>query len=66
MDQDATLVLHGFLQLPNKEKMAVINAINEYFDAVSERESIRAEHDRRFEELDFVGRGIACKCCGRK
>jgi len=66
MDRDATIIIHGFLQVPNLEKLQIVNAINDYFDAVTERESIRAEHDSRFLELDVIGNNIECKCCGRK
>ncbi len=66
MDQDATIVFNGFLNLPNRERLQVVNAINDYFDNLSERESIRAEHDRRFAEIDPVGSSIECKCCGKK
>jgi hypothetical protein len=62
MTDDAALVFHGFLNLPNLEKLAVIESINEYFDSM-EREPIRAENERRFAELDFTA--IKCKCCGR-
>jgi hypothetical protein len=64
MEKDATIVFHGFLSLPNKEKMQIVNAINEYFDS-TEREPIRAGHDKRFDDLDVIGNAIECKCCGR-
>jgi len=64
MDQDATVVFNGFLQLMAKEKMQVVEAVNEYFDSTN-REPIRAEHEQRFRELDIVEKGIVCKCCGR-
>lgn len=64
MEQDATVVINGFLQLPNLEKLQVVNAINEYFDSTN-REPIRADHEQRFRELDLHGKGIKCKCCGR-
>lgn len=62
MEPDATMVFHGFLGLPNKEKMQIVNAINEYFDS-NDRESVRAEHDRRYEELSASGARPKCKCC---
>ena len=65
MDKDAEVFLHGFLKLPNLQKLKVINAINEYFDS-DEREGVRAEHERRFADL-VAAKGISeCKCCGRK
>lgn len=64
MNNDAIVVLHGFFQLPNLEKLKVVEAINEYFDS-TDREPVRAEHDRRFEELNAADPGFECKCCGR-
>lgn len=63
MDREAAIVLHGFLALPNREKMKVVEAMNEYFDS-TEKERIRAQHDERFESLRESG--IGCPCCGRK
>lgn len=65
MNKDAVIVLHGFFALPNLEKLEVVNAVNEYFDAVSEREAIRRRFDDQFAELNVIGKGIECKCCGR-
>lgn len=64
LDRDVILVLHGFFALPNREKMKVVEAMNEYFDS-TEKERIRAEHDQRFESLGVTGKDIECKCCGR-
>jgi hypothetical protein len=63
MTEDATVVFHGFLNLPNLEKLTVIEAINEYFDSMN-REPIRAENEERFAAIDFAA-GKKCKCCGR-
>lgn len=63
MTEDATIVFHGFLNLPNLEKLTVVEAINEYFDSM-EREPIRTENESRFFEIDFSS-GRKCKCCGR-
>jgi len=30
MDKDATIIIHGFLSVPNLEKLQIVNAINEY------------------------------------
>jgi len=65
MNKDAVIVLHGFFALPNLEKLEVVNAVNEYFDAVGEREAIRRRFDDLFAELDVLGQAIECKCCGR-
>ena len=64
MTEDATVVFHGFLNLPNLEKLTVVEAINEYFDSTN-REPIRAENEKRFAEIGLVEAGKKCKCCGR-
>ena len=65
MGPESMIVLHGFLRLPNREKMKVVNVMNEYFDS-TEKERLRAELDERFEALEVIQNGIECKCCGRK
>jgi len=62
MTDDAAIVFHGFLNLPNLEKLSVVEAINEYFDS-NDREPIRAENEKRFSEI--AATGTKCKCCGR-
>jgi len=64
MEKDITVVFHGFLNLPNLEKLKLVEAINEYFDSNS-REPIREENEARFKELNFAAPEIICKCCGR-
>ena len=65
MNADATVVIHGFFALPNREKLKVVEAINEYFDSM-DRDPIRAGHDERFKSLGLTENGIECICCGRK
>ena len=64
MSDNVTVVFHGFLNLSAREKMEMVEAINEYFDS-NNREPIRAENDRAFGLLSIGGEGEACKCCGR-
>ena len=64
MDRDATVVLHGFFQLPHLQKKKVVDAINDYFDSM-DREPLRAEHDHRFDEILAADPDFECKCCGR-
>ena len=64
MHENVTLVFHGFLNLTAKEKLRMVEAINEYFDS-NNREPIRAENDAKFAELDLNSPGNICKCCGR-
>ena len=42
MENDAIIVIHGFLQLPNLQKLKVVEAMNDYFDSM-EKEVIRAK-----------------------
>jgi hypothetical protein len=60
LSDDAAIVFHGFLNLPNLEKLAFVEAINEYFDS-NDREPIRAANGEQFAAIDLK----ACKCCGR-
>ena len=64
MNENVTLIFNGFLQLPNLEKLALVEAINEYFDS-NDREPIRAEAEKRFAELPTDSPDFRCKCCGR-
>src|SRR5688500_12902034 len=64
MNENITVVFNGFLNLPNLDKLALVNAINEYFDS-NEREPIRAEADERFGMIDMESPDFRCKCCGR-
>ena len=63
MNDNSAVVFHGFLNLDTKEKLAVVEAINGYFDSM-DRDPIRSENEERFQtmagEADFK-----CKCCGR-
>lgn len=62
MNDDITIIFNGFLNLPNLDKLKLVEAINEYFDA-NEREPIRKANDEKFAELDLTER--TCCCCGR-
>ena len=63
MKEKATIVYHGFLQLPALEKLELVNAINEYFDS-NDREPIRAAADSDFEKLRARSGSFECPCCG--
>lgn len=62
LSDNAVVVFHGFLNLPNLEKLSVVEAINEYFDS-NDREPIRAENDVRFDEISSSA-DRKCVCCG--
>jgi hypothetical protein len=64
MDKDSvTVVFNGFLNLTGKDKLSLVEAINEYFDS-NDREPIRAAHDEEFTAIEF-SEEFRCKCCGR-
>ncbi|HRA41852.1 MAG TPA: hypothetical protein PK108_15035 [Pyrinomonadaceae bacterium] len=50
LSDNAVVVFHGFLNLPNLEKLSIVEAINEYFDSI-DRDPIRTEIDARFDEI---------------
>ena len=64
MKDNTTIVFNGFLQLPNLEKLDLVNAINEYFDS-NDREPIRKAADQNFEKIDPSLIEFKCPCCGR-
>lgn len=64
MEENITLVFHGFLNLTAKEKLRVIEEINKYFDS-NNRDPIRADNETQFQAIDWGTGGKMCKCCGR-
>jgi hypothetical protein len=62
MEENVTVVFRGFLNLNGREKLKLVEAINEYFDSMN-REPIRAENETRFAELAAGGK--KCPCCGK-
>ncbi|MGI8787078.1 MAG: hypothetical protein ACR2HG_04860 [Pyrinomonadaceae bacterium] len=64
MEENITVVFHGFLNLPNLEKLKVVEMINDYFDS-NEREPIRKANDEAFAKINFDAAETICKCCGR-
>ena len=64
MNENITVVFHGFFNLPNLEKLKLTEMINEYFDSM-EREPIRSANEEKFAAIDFDQPELKCKCCGR-
>ena len=62
MNENITIVFHGFLNLTGKEKLKLVEEINRYFDS-NDREPIREENEQKFSDLDLTK--TTCKCCGR-
>ena len=64
MEENITVVFHGFLNLSAKEKLKLVEAINEYFDS-NEREPIRAACEEKFHKIQLNLPEYKCKCCGK-
>ena len=64
MNENITQVFNGFLNLTNLEKLKLVEEINNYFDS-NDRETIRKEHDERFQKINVNDDNWKCKCCGR-
>lgn len=63
MNDNVTLVFHGFLYLSNLEKLALVESINEYFDS-NDKEKIREINETAFAKLDLTASGGTYKCSG--
>ena len=64
MDENITIVFHGFLNLSMKEKLKLVGEMNKYFDSTN-REPIREENEVNFQAIDFSLPEKICKCCGK-
>ncbi len=64
MEENITVVFHGFLNLPHLQKLKLVEAMNDYFDS-NNREPIREENETKFAEINFTAPEKICKCCGR-
>ena len=64
MNENITVVFHGFLNLTMKEKMRLVEAMNDYFDS-TKREPIREANEFEFKKIEFDSLTKICKCCGR-
>ncbi|HQZ82201.1 MAG TPA: hypothetical protein PLR83_03190 [Pyrinomonadaceae bacterium] len=62
MNENIAIIMHVFLDLPNLDKLKVVEAINEYFDS-NDREPIRARWDEAFEAINRESH--ACICCDK-
>lgn len=63
MEENVTIVFHGFLNLTAKEKLRLVEEINEYFDS-NDREPLRADREAKFAAIDWTPEK-KCKCCGK-
>jgi hypothetical protein len=63
-EENLTLVFHGFLNLTAKEKLRLVEEINNYFDS-NNREPIRAEWEEKFAAIKQNSPETICTCCGK-
>ncbi len=63
-EENITVIFHGFLNLPNLEKLRLVEMINDYFDS-NDREPIRLANEEEFAGINFDAPENKCKCCGR-
>ena len=61
--ESVTVVFNGFLNLNGKEKLALVETINDYFDS-NDRDPIRETHEKEFAKISFSDEN-RCECCGR-
>lgn len=64
MEENVTIVFRGFLNLNGKEKLKLVEEINNYFDS-NDRDSIRKENEIKFKNIDLKKAGKSCVCCGK-
>ncbi len=64
MKENITMLFDGFLNLPNLEKLKLVEAINDYFDS-NDREPIRRANEAKLAEINFDASESKCRCCGR-
>lgn len=64
MNENITVVFHGFLNLTGKEKLKLVEEMNNYFDSMY-REPIREANELEFQKIKFELANKTCKCCGR-
>lgn len=65
MNDDITTVFHGFLNLKHLDKLKLVGMMNEYFDHLDRRESIRAENAAAVALVEHDPQTGPCPCCGR-
>ncbi len=69
MAQDLTdniaVVFNGFLALSMKEKVRLVDVLNDFFDHPDKREELRRINEQRVSEIDFAAAKRICGCCRR-
>jgi hypothetical protein len=60
---NVTVVFNGFLALSMKEKVRLVDVMNEFFDYPDRREQMRAANEELVAGLLSNNRDTICKCC---
>jgi len=64
MEENVALILNGFFKLTAKEKLRLVEEINNYFDS-NDREPIRAQWEEKFAAQGLNAADKKCLCCGK-
>ena len=59
------VVFNGFLDLSMKEKISLVNILNDFFDHPDKRGGLRRENEERVAEMNFGAADEVCGCCRR-
>jgi hypothetical protein len=60
---NVAIVFNGFLALSMKEKIRLVDVMNEFFDYPDRREQMRAANEEMVAGLISTTRDTMCKCC---
>ncbi len=65
-NDNVAIVFNGFLALSMKEKVSLVNILNDFFDHPDRREEIRKRNEDRVSEFKLGSSNeVQCKCCRR-
>lgn len=59
------IVFNGFLALSMKEKVRLVDTLNNFFDHTGLREGLRAENEEKVRGLVKSDLHLVCGCCRR-
>lgn len=65
MPDSVAIVFNGFLALSLKEKVKLVEVLNEFFDHPDRREQMRKNNEAAVANIVAAGIGSGCGCCRR-
>jgi hypothetical protein len=65
LSDNIAIVFNGFLALSMKEKVRLVDVLNDFFDHPDKREELRRINEQRVGEISFVSDERTCGCCRR-